>query len=102
MLMTADNLNEVMFENEDARLLLLDVVSHTTARLYYYHNREITTSQALRIWHKAMAVDGYSVSFLTPSAYAGISGRTPGAAGSLKPALERPYIPSYKDTVRSL
>lgn len=87
MLMTANNLNEVIFENEDARLLLLDVVSHTTARLYYYHNSEITTDQALRIWHKAMAVDGYSVSFLTPSAYTGSVDRPPKNVSDLRPAL---------------
>lgn len=33
-----DNLNEVMFENHDTRLLIEDVVTHTSANLYYYHD----------------------------------------------------------------
>ena len=42
MKITKDNLNEVMFENQDARLLIEDVVTHTGASLYYYHDMEIT------------------------------------------------------------
>ena len=33
MMITKNNLNCVTFENEDARLLILDVVSHTSACL---------------------------------------------------------------------
>ena len=69
MKITRDNLDEVMFENHDARLLIEDVVSHTSANLYYYHDIEITVEKALDIWYKAQAVDEeahsfYSVSFL--------------------------------------
>ena len=54
MKITKDNLNEVMFENQDARLLIEDVVTHTGASLYYYHDTEITVRKALDIWYKAM------------------------------------------------
>lgn len=69
MKITKGNLNEVIFENQDARLLIEDVVVHTSANLYYYHDIEITTQRALDIWHKAMSVEEdeigcYSVSFL--------------------------------------
>lgn len=33
MKITKDNLNEVLFENQDARLLIADVVAHTSANL---------------------------------------------------------------------
>ena len=70
MKITKDNLNEVLFENHDARLLIADVVTHTSANLYYYHDIEITVQKALEIWYKAQAADEdeiigqYSVSFL--------------------------------------
>ena len=69
MKITKDNLNEVLFENHDARLLIADVVTHTSANLYYYHDIEITVQKALDIWHKAQAADGeengfYSVSWI--------------------------------------
>ena len=70
MKITRDNLDEVMFENHDARLLIEDVVTHTSANLYYYHDNEITVQQALEIWYRAQEVDNgeaglpYSVSFL--------------------------------------
>lgn len=54
MKITRNNLNEVIFENQDARLLIEDVVTHTGASLYYYHDTEITVRKALDIWHKAM------------------------------------------------
>lgn len=54
MKITRNNLWEVMFENEDARLLIEDVVSHTEASLYYYHDYEITVESALYIWNRAM------------------------------------------------
>ena len=47
MKITKDNLNEVLFENQDARLLIADVVTHTSANLYYYHDIEITVQKAL-------------------------------------------------------
>lgn len=58
MKITKDNLNEVMFENQDARLLIEDVVTHTGASLYYYHDMEITVQRALDIWYKAMGAEG--------------------------------------------
>lgn len=69
MKITKENLNEVMFENHDARLLIEDVVTHTSANLYYYHDIEITVQKALDIWYKAQEADNeeigtYSVSFL--------------------------------------
>ena len=57
MKITKDNLNEVMFENQDARLLIEDVVTHTGASLYYYHDMEITVHRALDIWYKAMGAE---------------------------------------------
>ncbi|WP_313584642.1 hypothetical protein [Lacrimispora sp.] len=38
MMITKNNLNEVLFENQDARLLIEYVVLHTQATLYYYHD----------------------------------------------------------------
>lgn len=70
MKITRDNLDEVMFENHDARLLIEDVVTHTGANLYYYHDIEITVQKALEIWYRAQEADRdeaelpYSVSFL--------------------------------------
>lgn len=57
MKITKNNLNEVMFENQDARLLIEDVVAHTSASLYYYHDTEITVRKALDIWYKAMGAE---------------------------------------------
>lgn len=68
MLITKNNLNEVVFENQDARLLIEDVVTGTSACLYYYHEFVITVELALTIWHRAVRADAeempYSVSFL--------------------------------------
>lgn len=68
MKITRSNLNEVLFENQDARLLIEDVVSHTQADLYYYHDVEITLQTALKIWNKANEAEKnervYRVSFL--------------------------------------
>lgn len=69
MKITQNNLNEILFENQDARLLIEDVVAHTGANLYYYHDVEITVQRALDIWYKAKESDqeefgNYSVSFL--------------------------------------
>ncbi len=68
MKITKNNLDEVMFENQDARLLIEDVVAHTSANLYYYHDVEITVQKALDIWYKAQAAeecdDACSISFL--------------------------------------
>ena len=52
MKLTRNNLNEVLFENHDARLLIEDVVSHTQAGIYYYHDVEITLQAALKIWNR--------------------------------------------------
>lgn len=68
MLITKNNLYEVVFENQDARLLIEDVVTSTSACLYYYHDFVITVELALTIWHRAVQADAeempYSVSFL--------------------------------------
>ena len=68
MYITKENLNQVIFENEDARLLIQDVVSHTSANLYYYYDVEITVAMALDIWNRAYKADEengfYQASFL--------------------------------------
>lgn len=53
MMVTRNNLNQLQFENHDARLLIEDVISHTQINLYYYHKEEITVKDALKIWYKA-------------------------------------------------
>lgn len=69
MRITKNNLNDVIFENQDARLLIEDVVTNTPTNLYYFHDKEITVEQALKIWYNAQAaLDSgipYSVSFFT-------------------------------------
>lgn len=69
MKITQNNLNEILFENQDARLLIEDVVAHTSANLYYYHDVEITLERALDIWYNAKESEqeelgGCSLSFL--------------------------------------
>lgn len=69
MMITKDTINQVTFENEDARLLILDVVSHTGACLYYFDTDiEITVFMALKIRERAYKADRkedfYSVSLL--------------------------------------
>ncbi len=68
MMITRNNLNEILFENQDARLLIECVVSHTQATLYYYHDIEITVDKALEIYNRAMRAEEedsyYCVSFL--------------------------------------
>lgn len=68
MMVTKNNLNEILFENQDAKLLIEDVVSHTQACLYYYNGVEVTLQNALNIWNRAMRAEeddrAYSVSFL--------------------------------------
>ena len=67
-MITKNNLNEILFENQDAKLLIEDVVFHTQACLYYYNGVEITLQNALNIWNRAMRAEdddrAYSVSFL--------------------------------------
>lgn len=69
MMITKNNLNCVTFENEDARLLILDVVTHTSACLYYYDTDiEITVFMAMKIRERAYWADEredfYTVSLL--------------------------------------
>ena len=71
MMITTKTINQVTFENEDARLLILDVVSHTSACLYYYDTDiEITVFMALTIRERAYKADQkddfYSISLLDP------------------------------------
>ena len=74
MIITKNNLNEVLFENHDARLLIQDVVTNTSANLYYYHDIEISVRMAIDIYNRAYKADEedsfYSVSFLS---YSGMS-----------------------------
>lgn len=68
MLITKENLNEVEFENQDARLLIRDVVTNTSASLYYYHGIEISVMRAIDIYNRAYKADMenqfYHMSFL--------------------------------------
>ncbi|MEY8352388.1 hypothetical protein AALB39_03430 [Lachnospiraceae bacterium 54-53] len=68
MMITRNNLDEILFENHDARLLIERVVSHTQATLYYYHGIEITVENALKIYNRAVQAEeeesAYHVSFL--------------------------------------
>lgn len=65
MIITKNNLNEVMFENYDAELLIRDVVTNTSANLYYYHGIEISVKMAIEIYNKAYKADDfYSISFI--------------------------------------
>lgn len=70
MMLTQDNLTYDMFENEDARLLILDVLKNTAATIYYYDGIEITVLSAIKIWNRAMKTrqetgnQYYSVSFI--------------------------------------
>ena len=70
MMLTRENLSNAVFENEDARLLIADVVSNTSATVYYYPGIEISVMTAIKIWNKAMRAEAqynaqpYSVSFI--------------------------------------
>ncbi len=72
MLITKNNLNEVLFENQDARLLIEEVVTHTGASLYYYHDIVISAMTAISIYQKALKADEenhpYTISFWEYSA----------------------------------
>ncbi|WP_349947958.1 hypothetical protein ABFV83_05650 [Lacrimispora sp. BS-2] len=57
MMITRNNLNEILFENQDARLLIERVVSRTQATLYYYHDVEITVEKALEIYNRAVRAE---------------------------------------------
>lgn len=68
-----NNLNNILFENHDARLLIEDVIPHTSEDLYSCHDTEITLGKALDIWYKAQDTEysmdndkeeSYGVSFL--------------------------------------
>lgn len=68
MIITTENLNEILFENQDARLLIEDVVRNTEAVIYYYSGIEIRTTAAIKIWNRASRLgeqnQPYSVSVL--------------------------------------
>ncbi len=57
MIITRNNLNEILFENQDARLLIEFVVSHTQATLYYYHDVELTVEKALKMYSRAIRAE---------------------------------------------
>ena len=63
MVITKDNLCEVIFENQDAKLLIEDVATNTSACLYYYHDIIITVEVALKIWYRATKADDEGVSY---------------------------------------
>lgn len=52
MLLTKDNLNDVLFENHDARLIVEDIVTNTDASIYYYADTLFTLERALKLWYK--------------------------------------------------
>lgn len=71
MMLTQENISDVIFENEDARLLIDDVIKNTSAVIYYYTGVEITVANAIKIWNRAMKADRdildrtpYSISFI--------------------------------------
>ncbi len=71
MLVTRDTVNNMNFENEDARLLVLDTVNHTNAQIYYWDaDIEITVFIALKIREKAYKAEErgetYRLSLLDP------------------------------------
>lgn len=54
MRITKNTISGINFENEDARLLVLDIVTHTNAQIYYCDtDMEITVFIALKIREKA-------------------------------------------------
>ena len=57
MMITRNNLNEILFKNQDARLLIEYVVSHTQATLYYYHGVELTVENALKMYNRAIRAE---------------------------------------------
>lgn len=63
MIITMENLNEVLFENQDARLLIEDVVKNTEAVVYYYSGIEIRTMAAIKIWRRAMSLEEQNESY---------------------------------------
>ena len=72
MKITKDNLSNVIFENHDAKILIEDVVTHTTANLYYY-GEEISVMSAIDIWKRAYKATQeesvYSMSFLKSDSF---------------------------------
>ena len=78
MIITKNNLNEVLFENHDARLLIQDVVTNTSANLYYYHDIEISVRMAIDIYNRAYKADEedsfYSVSLINYSGKSSLAG----------------------------
>lgn len=56
MMITRTNLNEILFENQDAMLLIEYVVLHTQATLYYYHD-ELTAENALKMYNRAIRAE---------------------------------------------
>lgn len=52
MMITKENLSDAVYENENAKLLIEDVVENTGVCIYYSHDSEITVAMALDIWYK--------------------------------------------------
>lgn len=60
MMITKNNLDEIIFENHDARLLIEYIVSHTQATLYYYREVELTVENALKMYNLAIRTEDES------------------------------------------
>lgn len=52
MMITCDNLSEITFENENARLLVLDVVGNKDIKIHVCRDTEISVVMALDIWYQ--------------------------------------------------
>ena len=57
MMITRNNLNEVLFENQDARLLTEYLVTYTQVTLYYYHGVELTVEYALKLYNRIIRAE---------------------------------------------
>ena len=52
MMITKENLYDAVYENENARLLILDVVNNSNIKIFFGKGAEITLAMALDIWYK--------------------------------------------------
>lgn len=52
MMITKDNLYDITYENENARLLIADIVMNRNTSIYNCRDTEITMAMALDIWYK--------------------------------------------------
>ena len=52
MMITKDNLYYITYENENARLLIADIVMNKNTSIYNCRDTEITIAMALDIWYR--------------------------------------------------